>query len=82
MVLETVKKAEDSEDRILRFYEAAGGSVRASIRLYGYEAVSLCDLLERPVASGDLTVTPEGAEIHFHAFEVQSLIVRKKEERN
>lgn len=82
VVLETVKKAEDSDDRILRFYEAAGGSVRASIRLYGYEAVSLCDLLERPVASGDLTVTPEGAEIHFHAFEVQSLIVRKKEERN
>lgn len=82
VVLETVKKAEDSDTRILRFYEAAGGSGRARIRLFGYEAVSLCDLLERPIDSYDLTVTPEGAEISFHAFEVQSLIVRKKEERN
>ena len=77
VVIETVKMAEDSDRRILRLYEAAGGSTHGVIRLRGYRAVSLCNLLEEPVPSDDLEITPEGARIHFHPFEVQSLILQK-----
>ncbi|MGM9668341.1 MAG: alpha-mannosidase [Faecousia sp.] len=78
VVLESIKKAEDGDDLILRFYEASGGNTRAEIKLNGYEAVSLCNLLEKAVDTGDLTVTGDGAVIRFHAFEIQSLIIRKK----
>lgn len=79
VVLETVKKAEDSERMILRFYEAAGGSAKLRLRLRGYRALGLCNLLEEPVESGDFRQTEDGAELRFHAFEVQSLLVEKTE---
>lgn len=76
VVLETVKKAEDSDCMILRLYEAAGGSANARIRLQGYRAVSLCNLLEEPIQSDDLVCTADGAEIRFHPFEIQTLMVK------
>ena len=76
-VLETVKKAEDSDRTVLRFYEAAGGAAVLRLRLNGCRAVCLCNLLEEPIESRDLTLTKDGAEIRFHAFEVQSLLVEK-----
>ncbi len=78
VVLETIKKAEDSDHLILRLYEAAGGACDAELSLSQWEALSLCDLLENPIASEDLTITPTGARIHFHPFEVQTLLVGKK----
>ena len=78
VVLETVKKAEDSNRMVLRFYEAAGGATTLRLGLKGYRAVCLCNLLEEPIESGDLTLTEDGAEIRFHAFEVQSLLVEKR----
>ena len=76
-VLESVKKAEDSEDLILRLYEAAGGSTKAHISLPGYRVVSLTNLLEEPIESRDLTLTPDGADLRFHPFEVHTLLLRK-----
>lgn len=80
VVLETVKAAEDAEDAyILRFYEARGGRLRASVRLHGFEAVGLVNLLEElQEDQTDFERTEEGAEISFHAFEVQSLLIRKR----
>lgn len=77
-VLESLKKAEDSEDLILRLYEAAGGSTRARISLPGYRVVGLTNLLEEPIESKDLTLTPDGADLRFHPFEVHTLLLRKK----
>lgn len=77
VVIEGVKKGEDSDLLVLRLYEAAGGATWAKLDLEGYEAVCLCDLLERPIESQDLQITKQGARIHFHAFEVQSLMVRR-----
>ncbi len=91
MVLETVKAAEDGNGYILRFYEAKGGSTRLRLRLHGFTAEGLVNLLEEPMEayadmSGegrtDFVRTADGAEICFHAFEIQSLLVRKKEGKN
>ncbi len=91
VVLETVKAAEDGNGYILRFYEAKGGSTRLRLRLHGFTAEGLVNLLEEPMEayadmSGkgqtDFVRTADGAEICFHAFEIQSLLVRKKEGKN
>lgn len=76
VVIEGVKKAEDSDLLVLRLYEAAGGATCAQLHLEGYEAVCLCDLMENPIESQDLQITKQGARIHFHAFEVHSLLIR------
>lgn len=76
-VLESVKKCEDSDDLILRFYEAAGGSTRMELRLEGYRAVGLTNLLEEPVESGDLTLSDTVTTLKFHPFEVHSLLIQK-----
>lgn len=77
VVLESIKKAEDGDRLILRFYEAAGGRGRAEISLRGYRPISLCNLLEEPVDTGDLTMMEAGAVIDFHPFEIQTLMVEK-----
>lgn len=91
VVLETVKAAEDGNGYVLRFYEAKGGSARLKIKLHGFTAEGLVNLLEEPVeASADIAEkgqadfirTAQGAEICFHAFEIQSLLIRKKEVGN
>jgi len=80
VLVETIKTAEDSDRQILRLYEAAGGATEARLALDGWRAVSLCNLLEEPIDSEDLVITEEGARIHFHAFEIQTLLVEKTEE--
>lgn len=80
VLVETIKTAEDSDRQILRLYEAAGGVTEARIALNGWRAVSLCNLLEEPIDREDLVITEEGARIHFHAFEIQTLLVEKTEE--
>lgn len=80
VLVETIKTAEDSDRQILRLYEVAGGATEARIALNGWRAVSLCNLLEEPIDSEDLVITEEGARIHFHAFEIQTLLVEKTEE--
>jgi alpha-mannosidase len=68
VVLSALKLADDgSGDVIVRCYEAHGG--RAEARLtpgFGYSAVTVCDLLERPLPAGDpavvaVSVAPVGS---------------------
>ena len=78
-ILETVKKAEDSDDLLLRLYEARGGATVSRLRLVGYDAVALCNLLEETLdepleTDGDTVVLP------FHAFEIKTVRIRKKGE--
>ena len=76
-VLETVKKAEDCNDLLLRLYEARGGATTAILRLDGYEAIELCNLLEE---SMEETFEEDGNRIvlPFHAFEIKTVRIRKK----
>ena len=76
-VLETVKKAEDSDDLLLRLYEARGGATVSHLKLDGYEAVELCNLLEEPIGEA-LRTDGDAVALPFHAFEIKTLRVRKK----
>ncbi len=66
VVVEAIKRAEDSDAVIVRLYEAWGGSCRASLRTtLGATRAYFCDLLERNLeevaiddGSIDLTVAP------------------------
>jgi alpha-mannosidase len=67
IILETVKKAEDTDDLILRFYEYSGGRVKADIKPnLPAKELAVVDLMERPLGEaideGQLTFTP--FEIH------------------
>ena len=66
IVLETVKKAEDSDALILRFYEYGGGEVKANIAPnLPVKDLSTTDLMERPLGetiADELSFTPY--EIH------------------
>lgn len=79
VVLETVKKAEDSDDLILRLYEAKGGRTTARLALTGCEAIELCNLLEEPTG-GPLLADADGVTLAFRPFEIKSVRVRRKGE--
>jgi len=56
VILETVKKAEDSDDMIVRFYEAFGARGNAEIRLApGFTKAYLCDMMENELEALDIT---------------------------
>lgn len=77
VVLETVKQAESGEGYVLRLYETRGGRGEARISLDGYEAAGICSLLEEiETDQSALERTPEGIRIRFHAFEIQSVLLR------
>ena len=76
-ILETVKKAEDSDDLLLRFYEARGGATRTMLHLNGYRAIELVNLLEEPMAEA-LQTDGDAVMLPFHAFEIKTVRIRKK----
>lgn len=80
IIVEAVKKAEDSDDMILRLYESHGSSCSAVMHLSGkYEAVFEADLMEEEqksvhcfVEDGDTLV-----KVDFGPFEIKTLKVRR-----
>ena len=75
-MLTAVKKAEDSDALILRFYEWAGksGDVRITIPA-GASAATLTNLMEQPEGS-PLDVTASGQiTVPIHPYEIQSVRV-------
>ncbi len=81
ILIDAVKKAEDTDGYILRLYEAGGKRTRAHITLNGLRADSLTDLLERPVSreeAAKFTAEPSGFGLDFHPFEVHTVLVRPK----
>lgn len=70
VLVEAVKKAEDSDDLIVRTYEACGGKARARLRVgFPAKALCLCDLAERDQAPAD-------GGVDYTPFEIQSIRVR------
>ncbi|MGF7141825.1 alpha-mannosidase [Anaerotaenia torta] len=72
IVIDTIKKAQSGEGYIVRFYEAGGRRTKARITLEGYEAVSLCNLLEKPYSG----CGKASLELEFQRFEVHTLLIR------
>ena len=76
-ILETVKKAEEGDDLLLRLYEGRGGATAARLKLFGYEAIGLCNLLEEPMEE-PLKTEGDTVVLSFHAFEIKTIRIRKK----
>ncbi|MGA7852383.1 MAG: glycoside hydrolase family 38 C-terminal domain-containing protein [Candidatus Acidiferrales bacterium] len=76
VVLTAVKKAEDSDALILRFYEWAGKSSEVRINVpAGASAATLTNLMEQPEGS-PLNVTASGQiTVPIHPYEIQSVRV-------
>jgi alpha-mannosidase len=76
VVLDTVKKAEDSDDVIVRLYEAHGGRVDARLvtALPTASAVE-CDLLERTTGK-PMKIKDGNLELTFEPFEVKTLLLK------
>ena len=76
VVIDTVKKAEDSGDLILRLYEAHGASARAAVSFgFPIESASLVDLMEENDQPVD--VAGGGVQVALSPFEIQTLKVRR-----
>jgi alpha-mannosidase len=73
ILVESWKKAEDTDGYILRLYEAGGQRTKAQITFCGFQAEGLCNLLERPL----MECRGSSVEIEFHPFEVHTLLLRK-----
>lgn len=76
IIVEAVKKAEDTDDVIIRLYESEHRSTRANIRFNGsIRAVEETNLMEETLRALKLTEAGE-LELEFRPFEIKTLKVR------
>ncbi|SDX46802.1 glycoside hydrolase family 38 C-terminal domain-containing protein [Paenibacillus sp. CF384] len=75
VMIEAVKKAEDSEHLIIRLYEASGTRAQVNVN-FGLtcETIEETDLLENPVAA--LQGMSSSAELTFQPFEIKTLRIK------
>ncbi|HIZ20850.1 MAG TPA: alpha-mannosidase [Firmicutes bacterium] len=81
IILDAVKRAEDTDGYILRFYEAGGRRTKAHISLNGLRAEGLADLLERPLGGEEaakLAADGDGFTLDFHPFELHTVLVKRR----
>ncbi|HEY4843155.1 MAG TPA: glycoside hydrolase family 38 C-terminal domain-containing protein [Terriglobales bacterium] len=75
VVLTAVKKSEDDDSLILRFYEWAGKEADVKLQLpAGAQSASETDLMERPTA--DLAVKSNAVTVHTKPYEIKTLKVK------
>ncbi len=73
VILEAVKKAEDGEDVILRFYQAEHANVQAMITLnFPVRSACLTNLMEEKIDS--VSINPDGSfMLDFNPFEIKTV---------
>ena len=75
VVLTAVKKAEDEDALILRYYEWAGKESDVKLQLpAGAQSASETDLMERPLV--ELSVTESSVTVHTKPYEIKTVRVR------
>lgn len=77
VIVDSVKKAEDSDDVILRLHEAYGQSLKTTLT-FGVRADAAveCDLLEQELTP--LKITKSKLALKFSPFEIKTLKVKFK----
>jgi len=77
VIVETVKQAEDSQDVIIRLYEAHGRRDRATVTFgLPVAAVTLCDLMEQDLPNGNLEIRDRTITVPVRGFEIITLKCR------
>jgi alpha-mannosidase len=75
VVLTAIKKSEDDDSLVLRFYEWAGREADVKLQLPpGAQSASETDLMERSIA--DLSVQNDAVTVHTKPYEIKTLKVR------
>jgi alpha-mannosidase len=75
VIVTALKKAEDENALVLRFYEWAGKDGEVGIQLPpGAESAAETDLMEKPIAS--LTVRNGGVSLHTKPYEIKTIKVQ------
>lgn len=76
IVIETIKKAEDNEDIIVRLYECSGMSATAKLRLgFNYKCIQMVDIMEENINTTDLD--QEKLQLSFKPFELHTLRISR-----
>lgn len=72
VIIECVKRAEDSDELIVRLYEAKNSHARSDIRVCdGFSKATLCDLMERPVC--ELEMRDNTVSVDMSNFEIKTI---------
>ena len=75
VIVTALKKAEDENSMVLRFYEWAGKEREVTIQLPpGAESAAETDLMEKPIST--LTVHNGGVSVHTKPYEIKTIKVR------
>ena len=75
LVLDTIKKAEDSDAIVLRFYECHGARGRARVKLgFPVKSARMCNALEDEL--GTVKVRDGKIEIEYAPYQIISVMVR------
>jgi len=75
IILETVKKAEDGDDIIIRLYENSGAGVKTKISFnFPFKFVYLVNMMEEEIR--ELNTEGNGIELYFNPYEIHTLKVR------
>jgi alpha-mannosidase len=75
VVLTALKKSEDDDSLVLRFYEWAGKEADVTLQVpAGAASASETDLMERP--TGDLAVVHDSLTVHTRPYEIKTVRVR------
>lgn len=76
VAIDTVKRAEDNEDLILRLFEYQNRLTKTTVTFpYDVAQVSICDLMEQPIE--DVVVKDKMVEIELKPFEIVTLRVKR-----
>jgi alpha-mannosidase len=74
VVVEAVKRAENSDDVIVRLYEAASQTVSTAIQFgFAIERAAEVNLVEREL--GNLAIADDRVEVSLRPFEIKTLRV-------
>ena len=77
IIIETVKKAEDSDDIIVRFYDSFKRRSMPKISFgFDVECAYLCDMTENKTE--ELKVKDNSVTLEVKPFEIVTMIVRRK----
>lgn len=76
VIIETVKKAEDSDDLIIRLYESFGGTAKCKLTFaQGFKKACLCDLMEKDISEAEMK--DDSIELSLAPFEIVTVKLSK-----
>lgn len=78
VVIESIKKAENSDDIIIRVYESFGRRNQATLKLnFAFESAQAVDLLERPTDLYEIKTDGSSIRLNLTPFAIRTIAVKR-----